>query len=194
MKILDEIKAKNEPVLVFEDLKRMCERFSFSSEQLTKMLTFFYDMGILIWINDDKLRDIVILDPVEYFVKPATKILCKHIATKDDPYHTVHCEDIHKACRKQWPEDWYQMLEFGLVSEKLAEKLLRDGCKDDDQVSIVLTLMERYGLLSSFLSVLQVGPNTAARILFLPAVAPRDPADYVIEKKTFEDYNDYVVI
>jgi hypothetical protein len=57
-------------------------------------------MGMLLWINDEKLKDIVILDPIKYFVDPATMIICKHILTKDDPYHIVHCEEIHQEVRK----------------------------------------------------------------------------------------------
>jgi GTPase SAR1 family protein len=169
LKILDKIKEKKDSFLTLEEVAKMCEMFSFSSEEITNMLMYFYDMGILIWINEENLRDIVILDPIEYFVKPATRIVCKHIATTDDPSHTVHCEEIHKSSRKEWPEDWYQMLEFGLVSDRLARRLLESACEDKDHVDKVLVLMKRYDLL--------VGSDVK---YFAPALVPASPDVLII--------------
>jgi GTPase SAR1 family protein len=169
LKILDEIKEKKDSFLTLQEVAKMCEMFSFASEEITRMLMYFYEKGILIWINEENLRDIVILDPIEYFVKPATRIICKHIATKDDPSRTVHCEEIHKICRKEWPEDWYQMLEFGLVSERLARRLLDSACKGKDHVEKVLILMKRYDLL--------VGSDVK---YFVPALVPASPAVLII--------------
>jgi GTPase SAR1 family protein len=169
LKMLDKIKGKKDSFLTLEEVAEMCERFSFSWEEITRMLMYFYEKGILIWINEENLRDVVILDPIEYFVQPATKIICKHIATKDDPSQTVHCEEIHKSSRKEWPEDWYQMLEFGLVSDRLARRLLDSACKDKDHVEKVLVLMKRYGLL--------VGPDAN---YFVPALVPASPAALII--------------
>jgi GTPase SAR1 family protein len=176
IKILDEMKAKNTSFLGISEVEEMSKVYSLSSNEIAEMLTFFYEMGILIWINQEKLRDIVILDPIEYFVKPATMIICKHIATKDDPYHTVHCENVHKACREEWPEEWFQMLEFGLVSERLAKRLLASVCNDMNHIDKVLFLMERYGLLSLLLPITQ--NQLCTGVFFVPSVAPDDPDNY----------------
>jgi hypothetical protein len=190
LKILDEIKAKLESFLMLSEIIKICSKFSLPPEKVEEMLTYFCEMGILIWINEEKLRDIIILDPVEYFVKPVTLIICKHIATKDDPSHTVHCVEIHKVCREKWPQDWFQMLEFGIVSERLARNLLRSSCKDEIHVDNVLSLMERYGLSSSFLA-RHSGDSAICKSLFLPAVAPSSPVDYFVEEKLFENYATY---
>jgi GTPase SAR1 family protein len=191
VKLLDEINAKHQSFLSLEEIIRMCEPRAVVSAEVTKMLTFFYEMGILIWINEENLRDVVILDPIEYFVKPATMIICKHIATKDDPYRTVHFEEIHKACRKKWREDWYQMLEFGLVSERLARRLLASVCKNEAHVDNVLLLMERYGLTTGFHVIPQRDEIEVSRLCFLPAVAPSDPKEYFVDRECFEDYSIY---
>jgi GTPase SAR1 family protein len=164
LKILDEIQKQHMPFVNVDELERMCGKFSFSSKDIIEMLTFFNEMGKFLWINEDNLRDIVILDPVYYFVKPATLIICKHIATKDDLYHTVHYEKIHEDCRVEWPEDWFQMLEFGLVSDRLARRLLGSSCRDDEHVNFVLRFMERYGLLIS-----------SSALYFVPALVPTSP-------------------
>jgi GTPase SAR1 family protein len=192
LKILDEMKEKRESFLTVNAINEMCFKFKLSSEGIVKMLTFFGHMGIFIWINEGKLRDIVILDPIEYFVKPATMIICKHIATKDDPYHTVHCEEIHKACRKRWSDYWYQLLEFGLVSEELATGLLQLACKDLSHVKNVLLLMERYSLSSSLLYHSQITRIVGSALYFVPAVAPSDPQDYFLDEKLFDDFSDYM--
>eukprot|EP01040_Poterioochromonas_malhamensis_P027192 gene27192-biopygen3839 len=41
-------------------------------------------------VEEKGLEDVIILDPIEYLVKPATTIICKHVATKDDPYRIRH--------------------------------------------------------------------------------------------------------
>jgi GTPase SAR1 family protein len=192
LKIFDEIRERQESFLAVNVINEMCSKRSFSSEDVKNLLTFFNHMGILIWINEEKLRDIVILDPIEYFVKPATMVVCKHIATTDDPYHIVHCEEIHKACRKHCPEGWYQMLEFGLISEDLMKELLRSACTDESHVDNVLLLMERYGISSSFLYLPQTDGCKRPAVLFLPSVAPSDPDGYFVDEQLFDDFSDFM--
>ena len=43
--------------------------------------------------NEPGLRDVVILDPIKFFVAPATLLICKHVPTLDDPTH--HLSLIH---------------------------------------------------------------------------------------------------
>jgi GTPase SAR1 family protein len=191
IKLLDEIKDKHESFLALDEVIRMCEIWSTSSEDVTKLLEFLNHMGILIWINEEKLRDIVILDPIEYFVRPATTIICKHIATKDDPYRTVHCEEIHQSCRSEWPEDWLRMLEYGLISLRLARRLLFSVCTDDPHVDNILLLMERFGLVSGFLTIPSVDTDSGMKNLFLPAVAPSSSTDLYVDRKMFLDPRHY---
>jgi GTPase SAR1 family protein len=192
IKIWDKIKSKPTSFLTFKEVQEICAHFTLSLDEIVEMLTFFYEMGILIWINEEKLLDIVILDPIDYFVKPATMIICKHIATKDDPYHTVHCEDIHKGCRKEWPEDWFQMLEFGLVSERLARKLLKSSCDSEEHVDKVLLLLQKFGLLTTF--PVNQSNESMFNVFFIPAVAPSDPAKYDVNEtlySPFDVFNEY---
>jgi GTPase SAR1 family protein len=175
IKILDEMKAKNTSFLGISEVEEMCKVYCLSSNEIAEMLTFLYEMGILIWINEEKLRDIVILDPIEYFVKPVTMIICKHIATKDDPYHTVHCEKVHKACRDEWSQDWFHMLEFGLVSERLAVRLLGSICESGDHIDKILLLMERYGFLTRISALVPVQ-------YIIPALLPENPRLLLHEK------------
>jgi hypothetical protein len=172
IKILDVIKERKTSFLEMMEVNEMCAVYSLSSDEIAEMLTFFYEMGILIWINEENLQDIVILDPIDYLVKPATMIICKHIATKDDPYHTVHCEKIHKVCRKDWPEDWFQMLQSGLVTERLVRRLLKSACLDDSHVDKVLLLMSRLNLSVVVSTSLNASDSN---VYFVSALAPCEP-------------------
>ncbi len=75
--------------------------------EVREMFRFLNDMGMLMWIEEKGLEDVIILDPIEYLVKPATTIICKHVATKDDPYRTRHeVTEIHGESKKEYGEDW----------------------------------------------------------------------------------------
>jgi hypothetical protein len=126
---------------------------------VSELLRYLYEMGVLIWIEEPGLRDVVILDPIEYFVKPVTRIICKHLASKKDPYAIKHELPIHKECHQGelFAEDWKLMLEFGLVSDRLARRLLKNEPKEgspdevvpDESVEKLMLLMERYGLMTA---------------------------------------------
>jgi GTPase SAR1 family protein len=122
MKALDEIREKgknaNKSFLLLEEVIEIGEKLGISLEGVSELLRYLYAMGVLIWIEEPGLREIVILDPIEYFVKPVTRIICKHLASKKDPYVIKHELPIHKVCQREMPEDWKLMLEFGLVSSQ----------------------------------------------------------------------------
>jgi len=165
-----------------------------------EMLRFFTDMGMLMWIEDTGLEDVIILDPIEYLVKPATIIICKHFATKDDPYRTIHeIPEIHGESKKQFVEDWNRMLEYGVVSEVLARDLLKryynrqirskkasmntnmntneeeEEAEEEEEWSVidkVLLLMMKYGLMDHY-----------AEMYFIPSLLPPDPSLIFADKQ-----------
>jgi GTPase SAR1 family protein len=174
IKLLDEIQ-KAKVFLSLEEVEKLAQQVDFPLFEVPEMLTYFCDMGILIWIDAEVLRNYVIVDPIEFFVKPATMMICKHIATKDDP--TIHFENVHMECIREWPGDWFQMLEFGLVTEKLARRLL-GSCTDNnhERIDSVLLLMEKFSLLFP-LSFRGVKDRSEAGY-YLPSLAPLHPERY----------------
>ena len=79
-------------------------------------------MGCLFWLAEEGLRDIVVLDFIDYFVEPVCRIICKHEPTMDDP--TCHVQDIHRSVMRTHRQDWIDMLERGVVSRELLKALL----------------------------------------------------------------------
>ena len=54
------------------------------------LLLFLHQSGLLVWFAEPALRDVVILDPIDFFVVPATLIIRRHRPTDDDAtWHTT---------------------------------------------------------------------------------------------------------
>lgn len=149
LKLLDVIKEisnkKKSSFLLFSEIEVIAISINMEVDTLPEMLRFLYDMGFLIWIEENDLRDIVILDPIEYFVKPTTMIICQHVENIDDPYLTKHETNIHLNAKNTYKEDWMKMLEFGIVTERLAKAIWQDY--DADHIGKIISLMKRYGLM-----------------------------------------------
>jgi hypothetical protein len=114
-----------------------------SEKSVPYLLKFMHEMGLAMWHEEVSLKDVIIMDPVKYFVTPATTIICKHVQREDDHDATWHLLPIHKKCRKAYSDDWKMMLEYGLVSEQLLDALLSEYLQKEK----VKALMLRYGLL-----------------------------------------------
>lgn len=102
----------------------------------------------LLWLEDENLWDVVIIDPVAYFVKPATQIIRKHTSTLDDP--TVHFYPLeeHKACYEDMFEQFHHMVDCGVVAKSLLHRLLElGGCESSGRIGNVVKLMVKFGLL-----------------------------------------------
>jgi hypothetical protein len=61
-----------------------------SADRVREFVEFLRDMGVLMWYDEPGLREIIILDPVTYFVKPVTRVLCQL---------DLHTSDVHLRCR-----------------------------------------------------------------------------------------------
>jgi GTPase SAR1 family protein/DNA-binding MarR family transcriptional regulator len=191
-KALDVIREKgkkeNKNFLLLREVTEIAEKLGISLEGVSELLRYLYEMGLLIWIEEPGLREIVILDPIEYFVKPVTRIICKHLSSKKDPYATKHELPIHKECQRELSKDWELMLEFGLVSETLAKRLLkneRHGEISEDHLDMVMLLMKRFGLMIPVLfqreaANIDDGPQDCKQdheglLYFIPSLLPENP-------------------
>lgn len=204
IKIFDELRDLRRSYLSYDEVVRfvqqklpieqveegvVLEEGKIEVMEVRKMLRFFNDMGMLMWIEEKGLEDVIILDPIEYLVRPATIIICKHLATIDDPYRTKHeIASIHGESKKILTEDWMRMLEFGLLSEFLARDLLarfiadQDNCDDDfnnGHISLnqVLSFMIRFGLLVPFFASSTLSEKSEnSNLYFVPSLLPADPS------------------
>jgi hypothetical protein len=223
MKALDEIREKGKKekksFLLLEEVTEIGGKLGISLEGgrgVSELLRYLYEMGVLIWIEEPGLMEVVILDPIEYFVKPVTRIICKHLASKKDPYAIKHELPIHKECRNgELSEDWKLMLEFGLVSDRLARSLLKNETKDrkseeesgsvqhENSIEKLVLLMRRFGLMIAlrFKEEEMMTSNNVARsdyadslthrnrdlMFFVPSAVPDEPVSIVISENNSEE-------
>jgi GTPase SAR1 family protein len=140
--VLDNFKSKNVPYLEYSEVESIVVSCNIPKDRVPTLLRFFHEMGILMWHDEDTLRDIIVFDPIEYFVKPATIIICKHNPDKvDGIYHSM---EIHRKVKKQFPKEFREMIQHGIVSEPLLLALLEDH---SGNIKYIKQLMLKYGLL-----------------------------------------------
>jgi hypothetical protein len=88
-KVLDIFKSKNVPYLEYSEVESIVVSCKIAKDEVPVLLTFFHEMGILMWHDEETLRDIIVFDPIEYFVKPATITICNHVPNQSDGvYHS----------------------------------------------------------------------------------------------------------
>ena len=99
-------------------------------------------MHILMWVDEDQLRDVVIFDPIAYFVTPATIIISKLTPSRDDS--TNHETDLHRYARRMLPDQYNDMVKKGVIADVLIPMLRRNYA---GRIPQIVRLMVKYGLL-----------------------------------------------
>jgi hypothetical protein len=142
LKLVDEVKEQqnNKPHLSLADFQLLAQKHQIDPNCLPELLLFFNQMGVLTWFQDFSLRDIVILDPVETFVKPVTRLICQLLTTEDSTRMQILA--LHEECRRVYSEDWERYLSSGILSESIVQFLL-NGCN----IPLILNLMKKFSLL-----------------------------------------------
>ena len=114
LKCMDILKALSDtqPFISMAEVKQRCcgsPLIEDEEEELSLFLQFSHEMGLLMWHHKDAaLKDIIILDPVKFFITPATNVICHYGHAGD---HIQHRRDVHKVCEKQFPTAWNRMLQ-----------------------------------------------------------------------------------
>jgi len=101
-------------------------------------------MGMLMWHETEELKDIVILKPIDFFIKPATVIICKHTPS-DNEHNVVHFTETHERIKEKHNDDWKRMINHGIVTEEIlnAALLVDYGVR----TKYIIKLMVKYSLL-----------------------------------------------
>mmetsp|Transcript_23591 Transcript_23591/g.23783 ORF Transcript_23591/g.23783 Transcript_23591/m.23783 type:complete len:1313 (+) Transcript_23591:119-4057(+) len=145
LRCLDEMAADERSSLSLTDVFSIASRCGMSESNVPSLLRFLHQMGVLMWHEDEKLRDVVILNAVDYFITPATRVVCKHQSSLEDrSADCVHYLPIHKKCKKELPLDWQNMLDKGIVTTELLYRLLEEAANQREEV---ILLMKKFGLL-----------------------------------------------
>ena len=117
--------------LTLKEASDIMQSYGISGGDVERSLSFFHEMGILFWVNDDRLRDVVVLDPFEAFVKPIRTIIC------DTEVHTD--EEPHTTCKREWTLEYAWYTKGRLDALNLLPNLL-EGWQSTQDVTIELML------------------------------------------------------
>ena len=142
LKVIDQMADSKKDCLLLSNLTSLCRRNGVSTQELPCMLTFLHDVGHLMWLDEPGLCDVVVLDPVSYFVTPATIIICKLTPDHDDTTH--HLMECHSECERLHRREWIQLKRDGVLHSSLLSVLWRDYAAHRE---VLLQLMVKFGLL-----------------------------------------------
>ena len=142
MKTLDEIINLKKSSISIEEYSAIASSCNVSSLDELNLLRYFHEMGYLMWHDQPVLRDVIILDPIDFFVKPATLIICKHIEDGNDP--TLHFLPVHIKCEEMHRQKFNDLTTKGILHSSLLS-ILWEGFAEHS--AILLHLMCLYGLL-----------------------------------------------
>ena len=143
MKTLDVVTNLRRSYITIEEYLSIASSCNVSSSDEFDLLSFFHEMGYLMWHDQSVLRDFIILDPIEFFVKPASLIICKHIRDGNNP--TMHFLPVHSKCKKMQFRNFDILTKNGILNSSLLPILWEELA--EDRRTILLHLMCRYGLL-----------------------------------------------
>jgi hypothetical protein len=140
---LTNLRKKNSYLTMIE-IKKIAKSCNVKDNEIPLLLRFLNEMGILLWVNEDNIRNVIILDAVEYLIKPATLVICNHVDTSE----RIHFSPIHQQTLQNYKVEWSNLTKMGVLSIILLETLWKDI--NNDKKDILLQLMCKFGLLVKF--------------------------------------------
>jgi len=96
------------------------------------MLQFFHELGRVMYFDEDAVKNLVILRPVD-FIFPVTRLICRH-------------DTLHKPSNPELTlrTDWQALVEKGILTRDLMHQLWSDRVEHCDELEY---LMVKFGLM-----------------------------------------------
>lgn len=144
---------------------RIAEECSILDEvEFEELLSFLNEMVAILWINGEGLRDVIILDPIEFFIKPASMLIVLNddVKRRKKLFDEIQLpKDIKKLQKeyKKFDKDWWELMtEKGILEHRLLEHILESIVKSNARkngpcvetkvmISSVIKLMTTFGIL-----------------------------------------------
>ena len=148
LRALDELMVTKKSFLTLKEASSIAMTNGVEKDAIPIFLSFLNDMGMVLWLNEDGFRDVVILDIITSFVEPATRIICNH--TSKPTEKTVHNIKIQNQFKKKRKAEWDLMTRRGVVEKRLLIEILqfRDDAEDVKyDTAAVVNMMLKYGLM-----------------------------------------------
>jgi GTPase SAR1 family protein len=169
-KALDALQELTCPMVTLSAATDVAVQCGVSPSRITDLLDFFRDMGMIMWYNEPGLRETVILDPIAYFVKPVTRVICQL---------DLHNMIAHQHCQKLRCREFDILFATGVASPDILRDLLSYGGHDPDTLTL---LMMKYGLTFGWQERADNISSSRAVSYFIPALFPTAEASKKADK------------
>ena len=141
----DEIRNAGKSYLKLNDVISICHNCDDDELDVHKFLTFLNDMGLILWLDEPGLRNIIIVDVISFFIRPACLIICNHVPNMTEKQ--VHHKEIQEECKNKHPADWGMMVKNGIVRREFIDILLKTGNTDRETIPVIINMMCNHGLI-----------------------------------------------
>ena len=104
------------------------------ADEVRACLLFFNALGFVMYFDEPGLRDLVILNPVEFLIEPITKVICDY---------KIHVVDEHEDVKKKFPIEFLELQNHGVLHHKILPKLWAafDNRDELEQLAVKFGLM-----------------------------------------------------
>ena len=190
---IDELTASTKSFLTLKEASDIATANGVEQDSVPLFLSFLNKMGYVLWLDEEGLRDVVILDVMTFFVEPASLIVCSHISNSSDSTTHLREKQLHYLkqlyYRKKDPISWDQMTLRGTVSRQYLDILL-GKLVPTGNIPVVRNLMLKFGLMvkdeveraKAIESEQSIDPMVSEEYL-VPSLLPRT----VVDPCVFED-------
>ncbi len=139
----EALQEETKPFLEFEKVKDICSENGMGTDvelnlETVKMLKFFHQMGWIMYHDEKALKHLVILDPVRFLVKPASRIVCQHDIDESASFEPDEERNLHMRILKSRKS--HEDLRKGIMHrEVLMEFLWSDVVDNRDELELLMT-------------------------------------------------------
>ena len=187
IKFCDTLKELRKSYIGFTEACSIAQSVGIPAKDVEPLLQFLHESGDVMWFTDTALRSVVILDPIDFFVRAATMIIRKHSPGIDGVDKTHHDSKVHEKCRRFLKREWSLFTKKGVLKENLFDMMLEE---EGDKVETIKHLMIKFGLLVEVMNYDeydQASSNTVKQYI-VPSVLPASPM-YTPNTLGFEHVN-----
>jgi GTPase SAR1 family protein len=141
LQVFDAIQCTKQLHMPLSQVEVIAKGFGFPitklslEDEVTCMLKFFTESGLLMHHNCPTLRNIVVLDVIGCLVRPASIIMCQH---------DIHMLECHETARSMHNEEYLQLTTEGVLCDVLLDQLWCDCINIKREI---VELMIFYGLM-----------------------------------------------
>ena len=165
LKVLERLQANKESSITLDQVKQICEDVGMKSKekdsldgQVGDMLKRFHDLGQLMHHQEKSLQHLVILDPANFLVTPASRIICQL---------DMHEDEFHEGAKNFEGGRPYAKLRMGILFTKLLQFFWSDRPKDIPNLE---NLLVKFGFFVPILESTNDGMETC---YLVPQQLPR---------------------